>query len=199
MSKISWKGGALLAPVPPALVTCADGDRRNVLTVAWTGVLNTVPPKTYVSIRPARYSHELIQNSGCFVINLATESLVRAVDFCGCRSGREVDKFEAMELACEPSPVLGLPMLSACPVSLECRVFETRPLGSHDMFLADIVGVSVDDRYIDAAGKLRLDKAAVLGYCHGSYYGLGKFLGNFGFSVMKPKTAKKKTKGRNPR
>ncbi len=195
MAKVSWKGGALLAPVPPALVTCEQEGRSNILTVAWTGILNTQPPRTYVSVRPSRFSHGIIAGSGCFLIHLATEPMARAVDFCGCRSGRELDKFAALGLETERSPVLGLPMLCASPVCLECRVFETKPLGSHDMFLADIVGVCVDERYIAAGGKLRLDKAAVLGYCHGSYYGLGKYLGDFGFSVMKPKTAKKKAKG----
>lgn len=196
MAKIAWKGGALLAPVPPALITTACGDVRDIMTAAWTGMLSTVPPKTYVSVRPSRLTHELIAQSGCFVLNLPTEALARATDFCGCRSGRELDKFAACALETEPSPVLGLPMLKASPVALECRVFETRALGSHDMFLADVVGISVDDAFLDERGKLRLDKAGILAYCHGSYYGLGKFQGNFGFSVMKKKTAKKKAKGK---
>ena len=172
MAKVFWKGGALLAPVPPALVSCSDGERQNLLTVAWTGILNTVPPKTYISVRPSRFSYSILCQSGGFVINLPTESLVRVVDFCGCRSGRDLDKFDFLHLETDPSPVLGLPMLRACPVCLECRIFERRPLGSHDMFLADIVGVSVEERFLSASGKLRLDKAGLLGYCHGSYYGL---------------------------
>ncbi len=192
MGKIAWKGGALLAPVPPTLVTTAHGGRRNVFTVAWTGIINTVPPKTYISVRPSRLSHELIEASGGFVVNLPTEPLARAVDFCGVRSGREIDKFEAMQLAWEPSPLLGLPMLCDSPVCLECRVFEKRPLGSHDMFLADIAGVCVDERLLDSGGGLRLDRARLLAYAHGGYYGLGSRLGGFGFSVRKKKPAKKK-------
>ncbi len=192
MGKVAWKGGALLAPVPPTLITCADGQRKNIFTVAWTGILNTVPPKTYIAVRPTRYSHELIEKSGGFVINLPTEALVRAADFCGVRSGRDIDKFETLGLAIEPSPVLGLPMLADSPVSLECRVFEKQPLGSHDMFLADIVGVSIEESLLDKNGKLRLDRAKLLAYAHGGYYGLGSYLGGFGFSVMKKKTAKRK-------
>ncbi len=196
MGKIAWKGGALLAPVPPTLVTSQSDERRNVFTAAWTGIINTIPPKTYISVRPSRLSYELIAKSGGFVVNLPTERLARAVDFCGVRSGRDLDKFEALGLRTEPSPVLGLPMLCDSPVCLECRVFETMPLGSHDMFLADIVGVCVDDALLDAAGRLRLDRAGLLAYAHGGYYALGRYLGRFGFSVMKKKTAKKKAGNR---
>ncbi|MEG0912945.1 MAG: flavin reductase family protein [Oscillospiraceae bacterium] len=192
MAKVSWRGGTLLAPVPPALITCSDGERSNVFTVAWTGTINTMPPKTYISVRSTRYSYDIIKKSGKFVINLTTEQLVKAADFCGARSGRDLDKFKEMELAVEPSPVLGIPMLCDSPVSLECKVFEIKQLGSHDMFMADIVGISVDDRFIDVGGKLRMDKARIVAFAHGSYYGLGSFLGSFGFSVMKKKTAKRK-------
>ena len=192
MSKAVWKGGAVLAPVPVALVTCAHETRINVLTVAWTGIINSTPPKTYVSIRPERYSHGIIKNSGAFVINLTPKSLVRTADWCGVKSGRDVDKFEEMSLEHEPSPNLGIPMLSGCPVSIECRVFNTVRLGSHDMFMADILSVCGDERYINSKGKLRLDKADVIAYAHGSYYTLGSYLGSFGFSVMKKKTAKRK-------
>lgn len=196
MAKINWKGGALLAPVPAALVTCAHAGRTNVLTIAWTGILNSKPPRCYISVRPERFSYELIKTSHQFVINLAPRSLAFAVDFCGVKSGRDIDKFSAMDLAAEPSPVLGLPMLSQCPVAIECRVFEVMPLGSHDLFLADIVGVCVDDTFIGPSGKLRLDKADIIGFVHGSYYSLGSYLGNLGFSVAKkpakPKLHKKK-------
>ena len=194
MPKVTWKGGALLAPVPAAMVTCSHAGRDNVLTIAWTGIINSQPPKTYISVRPGRFSYEMIKESKEFVINLPSRAMVRAADYCGIKSGRDVDKFSEMSLKTEPSPTLGCPMLCDCPVSIECRVFEVKPLGSHEMFMADILSVSVDDRFIDEGGKFRLDKADVVGFAHGSYYTLGSFLGNMGYSVMKKKTAKRKRK-----
>lgn len=194
MAKITWKGGALLAPVPVAMVTCSHGGRDNVLTIAWTGITNSTPPKTYISVRPGRFSYEMIKQSGTFVINLATREMIRAADYCGVKSGRDTDKLAELSLQTEPSPNLGCPMLCDSPVSIECRVFDIIPLGSHDMFMADIVSVSVDDAFVDTGGKLRLDKADIVGFAHGSYYTLGSFLGNLGFSVMKKKTAKRKRK-----
>ncbi len=192
MSKKVWKGGALLAPVAPCLVSCSYEQHINLLTVAWTGITCTNPPKTYISVRPERYSYELIKKSGCFVINLPSVGLARAVDFCGVRSGKDTDKFREAKLTYEPSPNLGCPSVCESPVSIECRVSDVIPLGSHDMFLADIVSVSVDERCIDERGKLRLDKAELLAYAHGSYYALGRYIGDFGFSVMKKKTAQKR-------
>lgn len=194
MAKIKWKGGALLAPVPATMVTCAYGGRENVLTIAWTGIINSNPPKTYISVRPTRFSYDMIKNSGVFVINLTPRSLVRAADICGVKSCRDTDKLSELSLTTELSPVLGCPMLCQSPVSVECRVFDVVPLGSHDMFMADIVGVNVDDSFIDVGGKLRLDKADIVGFAHGSYYTLGSFLGNLGYSVMKKKTISRKRK-----
>ncbi len=193
MAKLSWKGGALLAPLPPAMVTCGTMEKPNVLTVGWTGIINTIPSRTYVSIRPSRYSYELIQESGEFVINLTTAQLVRAADFCGVRSGRDCDKFALMGLTAEPCSNVSCPQLAQSPVSLECKVTQIIPLGSHDMFLADIVAVNVDEKYVDAAGKLHLDQCGLAAYAHGEYYELGKKLGSFGFSVRKKK--KKTLKG----
>lgn len=194
MPKTLWKGGALLAPVPPAMVTCAGtDDAANVLTVAWTGIVNSNPPKTYVSIKPSRHSHALITQTRQFVINLPTRALVRAADYCGVKSGRDTDKFADTALSHSPSPTLGCPLLDQSPVSLECRVTDILPMGSHDMFLADIVGVVVDEQFVEG-GKLRLDKADIVAFAHGSYYALGSYLGSFGFSVMKKKTAKRKRK-----
>lgn len=187
MPKVSWKGGTLLSPLPPALVTCGTMERPNVLTVAWTGILCSDPPKTYVSIRPSRFSYDLIRQSGEFAVNLTTVPLVRAADFCGVRSGRELDKFSAAGLTAEPASVLSCPLLSESPLALECRVTQVVPLGSHDMFLADIAAVSVDPRLIDAAGKLHLERADLAAYAHGEYFSLGKSLGSFGFSVRKKK------------
>ena len=190
MSKIKWKGGALTAPIPPALVTCSDGEHDNVFTVAWTGITCTQPPKTYISVRPSRFSYNIIKESGVFAINLTTEQLVRAADTCGVRSGRDVDKFALCGLEKEPSFNIACPLIAQSPLALECKVDKIISLGSHDMFLADIVGVSVDEELIDSAGKLRLDKAGLAAYSHGEYFGLGKKLGWFGFSVCKKKRLK---------
>lgn len=185
MSKVTWKGGALLAPVPPVLVTCAAGERQNVFTVAWTGTVNTSPPKTYISVRPSRYSYGLIAESGEFVINLATAAMVRAVDSCGVFTGKKVDKFKRFRLTPEASSEVRCPRLAESPLSLECRVTDRIPLGTHEMFLADIVAVDVDERLLDRDGKLHLERADLLAYAHGDYFTLGKRLGGFGFSVKK--------------
>lgn len=185
MGKIQWKGGTLLSPVPPVLVTCADGERQNVFTVAWTGIINTDPPRTYVSVRPSRYSYELIAASGEFVINLTTEALVRATDSCGVYTGRKVDKFKRFHLTPGPASAVRCPLLEESPLSLECRVFDRIPLGTHEMFLADIVAVDVDEALITRDGRLDLARAGLLAYTHGDYFALGKRLGSFGFSVRK--------------
>lgn len=185
MAKVIWKPAALMAPVPPALVSCGTPDKPNILTVAWTGIVNTRPPMTYISVRPERFSHKLISESGEFVINLATEKLLRAADYCGVRSGLRVDKFAEMKLDAVPASVIGAPVIAQSPLNLECRVRQITPLGSHDMFLADIVAVQADEEYIDQNGRLDLGKCGLLAYCHGAYFSLGKQLGTFGFSVRK--------------
>lgn len=192
MKKISWKGGALLAPVPPILVSCGSMEHPNLLTVGWTGITNTIPPKTYISLRPERYSYGLIQKSGIFVINLTTVDLVPAADFCGVRSGRDLDKFRETGLTAVPAPETGCPMLAESPLSLECRVTQTIPLGSHEMFLADIVAVHVDPTLIDKTGRLHLDHCGLVAYAHGEYFALGEKLGSFGFSVRKKPLSKKR-------
>lgn len=199
MSKINWKGGALTAPIPPALVTCSDREHDNVFTVAWTGITCTQPPKTYISVRPSRFSYNIIKESGCFVINLTTVELVRAADTCGVRSGRDVDKFSLCGLEKEQAFHVPCPLIAQSPLSIECRVDRIIPLGSHDMFLADIVGVDVDESLIDKNGRLRLDMAGLAAFAHGEYFSLGKKLGYFGFSVRKKKKHKnieKKSKKR---
>ncbi|MEG0804472.1 MAG: flavin reductase family protein [Pygmaiobacter sp.] len=185
MSKQNWRGGALTSPVPPVLVSCGTMEEPKVLTIAWTGTINTKPPKVYISVRSTRASYPVIKESGEFVINLATASLVRTVDFCGCKSSADTDKFAECALTAEPAVHVAAPALAECPISIECRVFDVIPLGSHDMFLADVVGISVDEEFIDPDGKLRLDKADLLAYAHGEYFQLGKKLGTFGFSVRK--------------
>lgn len=191
-AKTEWKGSTLLAPVPPVLVSCGTLEQPNLLTVAWTGILNSQPPKTYISVRPERFSHSLIEESGEFVLNLPTVSLVRAVDWCGVKSGRDIDKFSAMHLTPQPVTGFACPMLAESPVSLACRVFDRIPLGSHDMFLADIVSVLVAPSLLDEAGKLHLERAGLCAYAHGAYYALGRQLGTFGYSVQKKKRAPEK-------
>ena len=149
MAKVFWKGSTLLAPVPPTMVSCGTMEKPNIITVAWTGIVNSQPPMTYISVRPSRYSYELIKQSGEFVINLTPASLVRQADWCGVKSGREVDKFEACKLTPLAANQVSAPLIAECPINLECRVRTVTPLGSHDMFLADIVGVNVDEQYLD--------------------------------------------------
>lgn len=191
MSKIAWKGGALIAPVPPCMVTCGKGEDANIITVAWTGIINTVPPKTYISVRPSRHSYALIRESGEFVINLTPSRLVRAADFCGIHTGRKVKKFEKCGLHPEEASEVSCPLLAESPLSLECRVTEVIPLGSHDMFLADIVAVDVDESLLDETGKLHLERAGLAAFAHGEYFEMGKKIGSFGFSVRKKKKARK--------
>lgn len=193
MGKINWKGGALTAPIPPVMVTCSDGTVDNVFTVAWTGILNTKPPKTYISVRPSRFSYEIIKKSGVFAINLTTEDMVRAADFCGVRSGKTLDKFAACGLTKEKAYEIDCPLLSESPLSLECRVTQIIPLGTHDMFIADILSVDVDENLIDRAGRLQLDKAHLAAYAHGEYFALGRKLGSFGYSVQKKKHTRQST------
>ena len=185
MSKIKWGGGALLAPVPPTIVTCSCNGKVNAITVGWTGILNTKPPMTYISVRPERYSYDIIKQSGEFVINLTTENMVRATDFCGVRSGKDIDKIKETGLVLTNGSEISVPVIEQSPVNIECKVKQIVPLGSHDMFIADIVAVDVEEGLIDQNGKLRLYKAGLMAYAHGSYYGLGKYLGDFGFSVRK--------------
>ncbi len=191
MSKIKWRGGALLSPVPPAMVSCSDGEHDNIITIAWTGTVNTVPPKTYISVRPSRHSYKMIKESGVFAINLTTKELVRHADWCGVYTGAKVDKFKRCGLHREEASEIACPLIAESPLSLECRVTEIIPLGSHDMFLADIVAVDVDGSLLDEKGKLHLERAGLVAYAHGDYFDLGKKIGNFGFSVAKKKKGKK--------
>lgn len=192
MPKTAWKPGTMLFPVPPVMVTCGTEEKTNVLTVAWTGIINTEPPMTYISVRPSRYSHKLISETNEFVINIANLPLAKACDYCGVKSGKSTDKFKEMKLELEPCKEVKTPMLKAAPVSLECRVVEVKHFGTHDMFMAEIVNVNVDDRYIEEDGRLALEKAGLLAFAHGRYYTLGRDLGGFGFSVDKTKENKTK-------
>lgn len=200
MAKLKWKGGALVAPVPPAMISCgseADGT-SNIITVAWTGIVNTVPPKTYISVRPSRHSYGIIKESGEFAINLTTASLVRHADFCGIYTGAKVNKFEKCGLTTEKASEISCPLIAESPLSLECRVTDVIPMGSHDMFLADIVAVDVDEALVDKDGKLHLDKAGLVAFAHGEYFALGEKLGTFGYSVKKKKKKSASSKKKTP-
>ena len=192
MSKQTWNGGALLAPFPPALITVGNMEKHNVLTIGWTGILNTKPPKTYISVRPERFSYPIIKETGEFVINLPTAEMVNSVDFCGVRSGSKVNKFEHCGFTPENGVRVSVPSIAECPISIECKVTDSVPLGTHEMFIADILSVRVSEDVIDKSGKLCIEKCNLLAYAHGTYFNLGKQLGTFGFSVRKKKKHRRK-------
>lgn len=187
--KQSWKPGTMIYPLPAVLVSCGESEQEyNIFTVAWTGTVCTNPPMCYISVRPERHSYDIIKRTGEFVINLTTASLARATDWCGVRSGRDYDKFSEMGLTAEPAAVVSAPVVGESPVSIECRVRQVIELGSHDMFLADVVNVLVDEQYINPeTGKLELDRAEIITYSHGEYFRLGEMIGHFGWSVRKKK------------
>lgn len=185
MSKQVWKPGTLVYPVPVVLVSCGDGEKKNILTIAWTGTVCTDPAMTYISVRKERYSYDMIEKTKEFVINLTTESLAFATDYCGVKSGRDVDKAKEMNLTYEPATKVKAPMIKESPVNIECQVKEIKDLGSHVMFLAEVVAVNVDDTYMDETGKFDMEKCKLIAYSHGEYYKLGEKLGKFGYSVKK--------------
>lgn len=186
MSKELWKPGNMLYPVPAVMVSCKSGNEKaNIITVAWAGTVCSDPAMVSISVRPDRYSHHIILESREFVINLVTEKLTRACDWCGVRSGRDYDKFKEMNLHEYYSDLMETPAIEESPVNIWCRVTKIEELGSHDMFIAKVVGVSVDDAYMDAKGRFALEKTGLITYSHGEYYGLGKKLGKFGYSVKK--------------
>ena len=185
MERRRLKPGALTAPLPPALVTVGDMENHNVLTVAWTGILATVPPKTYVSIRPSRYSYGILKEHGEFVVNLVSEDMAREVDFAGIYTGAKVNKFERCGFTPVESECVKAPTIAESQLALECRVCEVIPMGSHDVFVADIVSVSCREELMDESGRLCLERARLLAYAHGEYYSLGERLGKFGFSTDK--------------
>lgn len=186
MAKQNWKPGTMIYPLPAVLVSCGAGDSANLITVAWTGILCTNPPVCYISVRPERHSHSLIKDRMEYTINLTTEAMARAVDWCGVRSGRDYDKWAETGLTPEPGIAVGCPSVAESPLSLECRVREIISLGSHDMFMADIINVRADDTLIDPmTGAFDLERAALISYSHGHYYAPGRELGRFGWSVKK--------------
>ncbi len=187
MSRQTWKPGTLVYPLPAVMVTCKDGERENVLTVAWTGTICTDPAMTYISVRKERYSYDMIKNSKVFCINLTTEELAYATDYVGVKSGKNEDKFKTLNLEKEPCTKIDCSMIKNSPVTIECEVQEIKELGSHDMFLAKVVAINVDEKYIDETGRFDMQRCNLMAYSHGHYYKLGEQIGKFGFSVQKKK------------
>ena len=184
--RMLWKPGNMVYPVPAVMVTAADREgKSNIITIAWTGTVCTNPPMAYISVRPERYSYGMLKETGEFVINLTTEKLVRATDYCGVKSGRDTDKWKETGLTPIPAQEVNVPLIKESPVNIECRVSEIRELGSHHMFLARVVAVDVDEAYLNEQGRFELQKAAPMVYSHGEYYGLSSLLGTFGYSVRK--------------
>lgn len=193
MKKQTWKAGNMVYPLPVVMVSCKEeGKPANIVTVAWTGTVCTNPAMVYISVRPERHSYDMIKNSGEFVINLTTKDLTFATDYCGVRSGRDVDKFKEMKLTPLSASQVGAPLIGESPVNIECKVEQILPLGSHHMFLAKVVAVNIDEQYLDEKGKFHLEKANPVVYSHGEYYDLGELVGTFGYSVRKTKPNKKK-------
>lgn len=191
--------GTLLAPVPPAMVTVGDFDDANVLTIGWTGILNSTPPRTYVSVRPSRHSHGILTEGREFVINLPSVSQARIVDYVGIYTGAKVDKFEKCKITKQKSHLVAPPTIAECPIALECKVYEVIPMGSHDVFLADIVNVSCREDLMDDTGKIHFERADLLAYSHGEYYSLGEVVGRFGFSTDKPERKASKSAATTPK
>ena len=194
MGKVMWKPGTFVYPIPAVMVSCGDMEKSNIITVAWTGILNTDPAMVYISVRPNRYSYNLIKEQGEFVINLTTKDLVQQTDWCGVRSGKDYDKFKEMKLTKEKADFVKVPMIAESPVSIECKVRQVLELGSHHMFLADVLAVHADPQYMDEKKKFHLNDAKPLVYSHGEYLGIGKKLGIFGYSVKKKKKKSGKKK-----
>ena len=187
MAKVEWKAGTFIYPIPAVMVTSGTMEKSNIMTVAWTGILNTNPAMCYISVRPERYSYNLIKNSGEFVINLTNKKLAFATDWCGVKSGKYYDKFKEMNLTKEKAKHVKCPLIKESPVSVECKVKETRELGSHHLFIAEVLSIDADDKYINEKGAFDISKCDLIAYANGGYYSLDKKIGKFGFSVEKKK------------
>ncbi len=185
MSKKVWKPGTFIYPIPAVLVTTGDMKNSNILTIAWTGILNTNPATVYISVRPERYSYNIIKENKEFAINLTTKKLAYATDWCGVRSGAKFDKFKEMHLTKEKANFIKAPLIKESPVSIECKVIEEKDMGSHTMFVAEILSIDADEKYIDEKGAFDISKCDLIAYANGGYYSLGKKVGKFGFSVRK--------------
>lgn len=192
MGKQMWKAGNMVYPLPAVMVSCKrPGEKANILTVAWTGTICTNPAMLYISVRPERYSYSIIRETGEFVVNLTTKELAKATDICGVRSGKDMDKFAELHLTEEPSQFIQAPGIAESPVNIECRVTEVKELGSHHMFLAEVLGIHVDEEYLDEQGKFHLNDTGLMAYSHGEYRTLGDEIGTFGYSVRRKNVRKK--------
>ena len=187
MAKKIWKSGTFIYPIPAVMVSCGDMDKSNIITVAWTGILNTNPAKVYISVRPTRYSYDIIKKTGEFVINLTTKELAYATDWCGVKTGAKVDKFKEMKLTKQKCEFVSAPAIKESPVSIECRVTDIKEFGSHHTFIAEVLSIDADEKYIDEKGAFDLSKCNLIAYANGGYYELGKKVGKFGYSVEKKK------------
>ena len=197
MSRKVWKAGTFIYPLPAVMVSCGTMEKSNIMTVAWTGIINTNPAMCYISVRPERYSYNLIKNQREFVINLTNEGLAYATDWCGVKTGAKVDKFKEMNLTKEKAQFVKCPLIKESPVSIECKVKEVKKLGSHHMFIAEVLSIDADDKYIDKKGAFDISKCDLIAYSNGHYYSLGKKIGRFGFSVRKKSNANKNRKRKN--
>lgn len=192
MEREIWKPGTFIYPIPAVMVSCGDFEKSNIITVAWTGILNTNPAMCYISVRPERYSYNLIKEKGEFVINLTNKNLVYATDWCGVKTGAKVDKFKEMHLTKQKAKNVVCPIIKESPVAVECKVKEIRELGSHNMIMAEVLSIDVDKKYIDNKGAFDISKCDLVAYANGKYFALGKQVGKFGFSVKKNKEQKNK-------
>lgn len=193
MSKVKWKAGTFEYPIPAVMVSMGDMEKSNIITVAWTGIINTNPAMVYISVRPTRYSYNILKEEKEFVINLTTEKLAFATDWCGVKSGANVDKFKEMHLTKEKANMVKCPLIKESPVSIECKVKKIIELGSHTMFMAEVLCIDADEKYIDEKGAFDISKCNLMAYANGGYYALGKKLGKFGYSVQKKNKAKAKS------
>lgn len=189
MAKVAFKPGTMIYPLPAVMVSCGDSEENyNIVTVGWTGTICSDPPMCYISLRKERHSHDIISRTREFVINLTTEQLAFATDWCGVKSGRDYNKFREMHLTPQPAQLVKAPLIGESPLNIECKVVEIKELGSHDMFIANVVAIDAEDSLIDkSTGAFQLNHTGPLAYSHGKYYGLGEKLGGFGFSVKKRK------------
>lgn len=197
MGKVVWKSGTFIYPIPAVLVSCGDMENSNLITVAWTGILNTNPAKVYISVRPERFSNKILRETKEFAINLTTEQLAFQTDWCGVKSGKDYDKFKEMKLTKQKANFIKCPLVEESPVSIECKIVEVKELGSHDMFIADVLSIDADEKYIDEKGSFDISKCNLISYANGGYYTMGKKIGKFGYSVQKKKNNSKKNKINN--
>ena len=185
MKKTIWKSGTFIYPLPAVMVSCGDMEKSNIITVAWTGIMNTNPAMCYISVRPERYSYNIIKETGEFAINLTTKELAYATDWCGVKTGAKVDKFKEMKLTKQKAENIKCPLIEESPISIECKVKEIQELGSHHMFIADVLSIDVAEKYIDDKGAFDISKCELIAYANGGYYELDKKIGKFGYSVQK--------------